>query len=280
MTTCTSGGHAAAAAGLVPSINKSVNDWILIDKLKARCTRLRKNLGVSAKWLSQTGRTAWMLTLTYRDDVAWEPKHVSEAIHRLRKWMDRKFGQRLHYIWVMETKARKSGANIGLVREHYHVVVWVPFGVRASDLKLDARGFWPHGMTQAVQARAAVRYVMKYASKFDNEGAFPRGARCYGVGGLDDVGRRVRRWINWPTFVQARASISDNWGRCVGGGWVNRDTGEWLPSEWGLSGVGRWYTRLVRICEHERPMPAGGPFSWFGGGRSAGSPGLHVVPAA
>jgi hypothetical protein len=269
----------AGAPGLVPSINNAISDWMLVNKLQARCTRLRKNLGVSAKWFSQTGRTAWMLTLTYRDGVAWEPCHVRDALTRLRTWMQRRFGQRLHYIWVMETKARKSGANVGMVREHYHVVIWAPFGVRADDLKLDARGFWPHGMTQAVQARAAVRYVMKYASKFDNEGSFPRGARCYGVGGLDDVGRRVRRWINWPSFLQGRASIADSWRRCVGGGWVNRDTGEWFPSEWGLSGIGKFYVRIVRIFEHERLVPAGGPFSWIGGG-VAGSRGSEISPAA
>jgi hypothetical protein len=193
--------------------------------------------------------------------------------------LHRATGHRLHYIWVMETKARKSGAYVGQVREHYHVVVWMPFGVRAEDLKLDARGFWPHGMTQAVKARAAVRYVMKYASKFDNEGAFPKGARCYGVGGLDDVGRRVRRWVNWPAFVQGRASIDDPWSRCEGGGWVNRATGEWLPSEFGLSGVCKAYVRLVRIFEHDRAIQAGGPFSWIGGG-VAGSRGSDFSPAA
>jgi hypothetical protein len=220
-----------------------------------------------------------MLTLTYRDGVAWEPRHVSEALRRLRMDVQNRTGQRLHYLWVMETKARKSGAYVGTIREHYHVVVWVPFGVRSDELKLDERGYWPHGMTQAVKARAPVRYVMKYASKFDNEGSFPKGARCYGVGGLDDAGRRIRRWINWPAFLQGRASVDEPWRRAAGGGWVNRETGEWLPSEYGLSGIGKFYVRVVRILEHERFVDAGGPFSWIGGG-VAGAPGPALFPAA
>jgi len=66
-----------ATLGLVPSINKvkpgfsepfGGSQVVEVDKLQARCTRLRKNLGVGAKLLSLAGtRQAWMLTLTYAD---------------------------------------------------------------------------------------------------------------------------------------------------------------------------------------------------------------------
>jgi hypothetical protein len=139
----------------------------------------------------------------------------------------------------------------------------MPVAVTKDDLKMDERGYWQHGLTNVVKAKAAVRYVMKYASKFDNEGAFPRGARCYGIGGLDDVGRRVRRWVNWPSFVQARAAVSCNWRRKDGGGWVNHDTGEWLPSEFGLVYSTRRSTALVRLHNHGTPIPnVAGPYSW------------------
>lgn len=265
--------ESAAGAGLVPSIN-NVNtlqdpaEGFVIDKLAARCTRLRKNLGIAAKALSQEGYQAWMLTFTYRDGIEWEPSHVRDALQRLRVWLKRAHKTRLRYVWVMETKERKSGSQVGEVKPHFHVVVWMPQQVTQDDLKLDERGYWVHGMTNAVKAVAAVRYVMKYASKFDNEGSFPKGARCYGIGGLDDVGRSVRRWINWPAFVQARAAISDSYGPAPGGGWVNRATGEWWPSEFGLVYTTPQCTAVVRLHDHGRPVEnVVGPYNWLRGAR-------------
>lgn len=273
-------GQGAQRPGLVTSIN-NVNtvsgEPLLIDKLQGRCTRLRKNLGVAAKWLSQCGLQAWMLTFTYRDDVEWRAEHVRDALQRLRVWLKRAHGAQLRYVWVMETKARKSGAEVGRVRPHYHVVLWVPAQVTKDDLKLDARGYWHHGMTNAEKAAAAVRYVMKYASKFDNEGAFPKGARCYGIGGMGDVGGAIRRHINWPAFVQARAAITDAFGRAKGGGWVNRITGEWWPAEWGRAFSTARHTLLVRLHDHGRPLEeVAGPFNWIKNTGGVAAPGyLH-----
>lgn len=264
-----------AAGGLVPSINNvktlcfppepgEFPTSIEVDKLKARCTRLRKNVGIAAKHLSQGGGQPWMLTFTYRDDAPWQASHVRDALRHLRLWMWREHRQRLRYLWVIESKPRKSGEHIGEHRPHYHCVIWTPYAVTRDDLKLDARGWWPHGMTNAVKAVAAVRYVMKYVSKFDHSDCFPKGARCYGIGGMGDVGNRIRRWINWPSFVQARASVADAWRRAPGGGWLDRSTGELWPSEWGLSWITRQSTRLVRLHHHPREWQPAGPFNWIG----------------
>ena len=259
---------AAQRPGLVPSINKSETtcaplEGFVVEKLEARCTRLRKNLGVSAKLQSQGSGQAYMLTFTYRDDAEWHPKQISETLASLRKWLWREHKARLRYMWVIETKRRLSGSMVGEFKPHYHCIVWVPLAVTMDDLKLDTRGYWRHGMTNVVKAVAPVKYVMKYVSKFDSEAAFPKGARCYGIGGLDDVGVRVRRWINWPSFVQARASIADSYGRAPGGGWVNRVTGEWWPSEFALSYRTKTSAAMVRVHTHERPIAnVRGPFSW------------------
>jgi hypothetical protein len=249
-----------ASAGLVPSINNV--ETLKVDHLRARCTRLRKNLGVGAKWLSKGAGQSWMLTFTYRDDAEWKGSHVRDALANLRKWLQRTHGWTLRYLWVMEVKARKSGERIGEERPHYHCVVWVPRGLAVRDLAMDARGWWPHGMTNAVEAVAPVRYVMKYVSKFDSPEAFPKGARCYGIGGLDVVGRSCRRWINWPAFVQARADVRTPVMRRPGGGWLV--AGIAYASEWGVSAIGRGYTRLLRLCTHP---PTGiapvGPFSFL-----------------
>lgn len=253
------GGFAAClagreAAGLVPSINNG--ETVEIDRIRGRCTRLRKNLGVAAKWLSKGAGQAWMLTFTYRGVDDWRPDHIKAAIQHLRKWLKRAYGWTLRYLWVMELQ--KRGAP------HYHCVVWVPRDLPAHELHLDRRGWWPHGMTNAVLAVAPVRYVMKYVSKFDSPDSFPKGARCYGIGGLDVDGVQCRRWINWPAFVQARASVSCPWRRARGGGWIDGRSGEWWPSEWGIAAFGRGYTRLVRLVTHP---PTGiepvGPYSFL-----------------
>lgn len=254
------GDDSAAGAGLVPSINNGETpvESIQVEHLQARCSRLRKNLGVAAKWLSRSDGQAWMLTLTYRDVDGWKPDHIKATLQHLRKWLQRTYGWQLRYVWVMELQ--KRGAP------HYHVVVWLPKGIHARDLHLDSRGWWPHGMTNAVMAVAPVRYVMKYASKFDSKGSFPKGARVYGVGGMCAVGRRCRRWVNLPRFVQARASVDCRWTRAGGGGWVDESTGEWWPSEWGLSAIGDGCTRLVRLHRHPSTgLQPDGPFSWLRG---------------
>lgn len=262
MTTLPSG----VPAGLVPSINNvktciDDRDVIEVEKLQARCTRLRKNLGVAAKLLCQgEQRTAWMLTMTYARAGEWKPNHVRDCIRHLRQWSHRQ-GYRLRYLWVIETKVRQSGVDVGIDVPHYHLVVWLPFGIEPPYL--DSMGWWPHGLTNTVQAVAPIRYVMKYASKFDSEGSFPRGARCYGTGGLDSDQRSIRRWVNWPAFVQGNASYTCKWTRAKGGGFLVHSTGEIWASEWGLTASSRTCTRLVRLRRHPRAIDASGPFSWM-----------------
>ena len=257
--------------GLVPSINNGEHapvppfggaDVVEIDKVQSRCTRLRKNLGVAAKLLSNAGsRQPWMLTLTYADATAWRPDHVKTALMHLRKWAGRR-GFPLRYLWVMETKARKSGDQIGTVAPHYHVVVWLPHGVECPAL--DSFGWWLHGMTNTVKAVAPVRYVMKYTSKFEDGDSFPKGARVYGIGGLSSPDRCIRRWVNWPSHVQGNGSVNCPWRRNVGGGWVNRDTGEFLPSEWGIVSINRKSARLVRLRTVPRFIDSpSGPYSFL-----------------
>ncbi len=204
-----------------------------------------------------------MITLTYARADGWQPHHVKDCLRHLRQYMRRTYQWRLRYIWVMEVKNRLSGVDVGKAAPHYHLVCWLPSSLEESDLHFDTRGWWPYGLTNVVRAVAPVRYVMKYVSKFDEAAAFPSNARCYGVGGLEREGRECRRWINWPSFVQARASVSCRWQRRVGGGWVDLDTGEFLCSEWRLASVTRKQTRLLRVATHPRPLQPMGPFSWM-----------------
>ncbi|RJG00957.1 rolling circle replication-associated protein [Noviherbaspirillum sedimenti] len=222
-----------------------------------RHARLFRNVGVAAKLhsVSITGKKHFnvvMVTLTYERDT-WEDTHMAGYISCVRMWMKRRTGQPLRYIWVAEMQKR------GVI--HYHALFFMPKGITMP--KADKQGWWKHGSTKTERAAAPVRYVMKYASKFDSKNGFPKGARTYGVGGLDQTACNSRRWFNLPAFIKARASISDKWERAVGGGWLERATGKVWPSEWGVCLVTKLKISIVRLYDHGRPLDVGGPFEWL-----------------
>ena len=259
------GFDSAAGAGLV-SVSTSgtpgVGDSVTFNRAECRWKRLRKNLGVAAKLHNVAGAHArvLMVTLTYAKVDGWAPHHVSDYLRHVRQWFKRKAGKALRYVWVAEVQER--GAM------HYHVVFWMPRGVHMP--KADKRGWWPHGMTNTLVAAKPVAYVMKYASKFDTKKGIVHGARIYGVGGLDAAARGVRRWCNWPAFVQARASVTDRYVPQVGGGWTNRATGEWWPSEYRVTSTSNsGLTVIERVRDHGRPLDVAGPYSWAPGAVTA-----------
>ena len=157
------------ATGLV-SILTSDTDY----KLQLPCPeylrlkRLQKSVRISAQVIQETLQQsrvkykAHMVTLTYRDDVEWSPRQVSNYLKCVREWARRK-GIFLHYVWVLELTKRG--------RPHYHVLFWLPRGI--SMPKADKQGWWRHGMTNTVPARSPVGYLCKYTSKgidFDSWG--------------------------------------------------------------------------------------------------------------
>lgn len=229
---------------------------ITIDPEVARVTRLRKSVGVAAKLLhnSQVGRERLlMVTLTYRgDNRAWAPQHISDYIHRVRKWFARLTSRKLRYVWVAELQER------GVI--HYHAVFWMPSHITMP--RADKRGWWPHGMTKTEVAKKPIGYLMSYVSKISskNVGGFPHGARISGHGGLDESGRNIRRWVLWPAYVQCNAEVGERWKPAVGGGYLNHTSGEFLCAEFKPTGGG--FTSFVRVHTHARKIDARGPFSW------------------
>jgi hypothetical protein len=228
------------------------------DEDSARVRQLRRAVGFSARAQVAHQRAAstdevLMLTLTYADASGWRPNHMSKLMNCLRMWFSRQ-GLAFRYTWVAELQ--KRGAI------HYHVALWVPRGVRVP--MPDKRGWWPHGMTNIEKARHASKYLMKYLSKGgDKNGCWrlPQGARMYGVGGLDHLLRRARRWLSYPDFVKARADILDDWKRAEGGGWRDPEGNVW-QSEFQPVKVGP-YAGFERVCDHGRPFQAGAPFTWL-----------------
>lgn len=246
-------------------------ETVEIDKNAARITRLRKSLGVAAKCLHNLGaknQRIWMQTLTYRgDNSAWRAEHISRYLDALRKWHYSRTGsKKVRYVWCAELQER------GVI--HYHVVLWLDNALTPPKAdrpwKSTVRGvvtwnppMWRHGMTNRLESHAPVAYIMKYASKIEtkNIGGFPRGARIHGCGGLDVVGRGIRRWVMWPAYVQGNADCSERWRPAKGGGYENVATGEILLAEFAPTGGG--FTRFVRVRRHPRLIEACGPFMWL-----------------
>ncbi|BAK77093.1 putative phage replication protein [Pseudogulbenkiania sp. NH8B] len=228
-------------AGLVLTETSATQDgWHLVDAQRARLKRMKQAVITSGR-LHQENATrrgfltkSAMLTLTYRDDVEWSPRHVSDLLERLRKWLKRRGVKACRYVWVLELTKRG--------RPHYHLIVWLPKGLTMP--KPDKQGWWPHGMTKIEWAKRPVGYLAKYASKGQNVDAegnelrMPDGARIYGVGGLDAAQRDEKAWWLSPGWVRDLWEIEDRPRRAIGGGWFALKTGDWRPSPFEVSFAG------------------------------------------
>lgn len=207
-----------------------------IDRHESRLKRLRKTIRKSAGLLSDQAQNGFrtflaMLTVTYGPGVEWSPYHITELQKRIRYWMNVR-GFPYAYIWVCELQQRGA--------PHYHIVIWIPYGRRLP--KPDEVGWWPHGMTKIEGVkRSAIGYLMKYLSKGrDDIARFAKGQRTHGSGGLTKASKQQRRWWMAPKFVRDRFP---EWQMDVapapGGGWVARETGEWVASPWKIVCIGK-----------------------------------------
>lgn len=259
------GGLSASVARAAASTLASDVGAFVIDKAARRLSSLRMAVGSAARAHAVSLRgvrdeVCHMVTLTYRPGVHWEPKHISEALKHWRKWCKGR-GIAPRYVWIAEIQDGKRRAD-GCARNviHYHVAMWLPPHVKSAP-HFDSRGWWPHGMTQSQAATHAVSYLMHYLKKDKDLSAMPKGARAYGVGGLDHSLRRARRWLRLPSFVQGNSSIHDEWERAEGGGWT-APTGHHYASEF-VRTVVAGCSALVRVVTHATAIEAAGPFSWI-----------------
>lgn len=218
------------ALGLVHNETSGSSYRVEVNGQAKRIKRMRTSVGHAARMLhfeahGERNAQLWnkkFLTLTYADADGWRPGHFAAFRNCLKLWC-RRNGVRLRFVWVAELQ--KRGAL------HYHVVVWLPRGKFLP--RADAQGWWPHGMTNIVNAASPIGYITKYASKA-TEGdvsRYPKGARICGHGGLTSENRRHMRYWQAPFWVRdalgGRADI-----RKVVGGYADRITGEFLRSPW------------------------------------------------
>ena len=259
--------------GFAPLCDKSLDEWwaentVKIDQSKARVSRLQKAIGVAAKWIdvsnSKRKQNLFMVTLTYKNADDWRADHMSKYISCVRTWYSRKRpGIALKYCWVAELQQR------GAV--HYHIIYWLDRSITMR--KADKAGWWKHGSSNTEPAFKAVGYIMKYASKTDSKtaGKFPKGCRLYGVGGLGKEGRKIKKHVMLPEYVSCNASIHDKWARRKGGGFINKNTGQELMSEYVM--IGDDHDTFLRVRFHDTifarkndknaDIQCLGPFSWL-----------------
>lgn len=246
--------------GLVSSHTSGTSDSLIeVDPFLTRLRRLRRSVLTAFRLheyelLGQGHRSA-MLTLTYREVAAWNPRHISDLLQRIRVWLRRR-GYQLRYVWVAELQQR--GAL------HYHVLVWLPRGLKLP--KPDEQGWWPHGSTRIEWVRKGAGYLAKYASKLDSKVGvgFPAGARLHGKGGLDGFGRSVAQWFNLPTWAREVCDLAGRAMRVKGVGLVDRESGVCLPTPWRLSRSAAGTSYVERLWSYARALrDVAGPYSWL-----------------
>ncbi len=151
------------------------------------------------------------LTLTYAKDHDFAPEHISRFFDRLRSKLKRQ-GKLLRYLWVLE----KAG------RLHYHLVIWLPRGLRLQHAELDR--WWPWG-TSWIEACQSPHMWIKYLRKYEDKALLPVGARMFGYGGLDEAGKRTVALACLPQWLKAKLP-ADVWPTRIAGGWLDPSTGE------------------------------------------------------
>lgn len=217
----------SCSLGLVPSKTSSTRYRVIgavtpQNTHRARLKRMRRTVLNSSRQLirSRRGfRDRWlMLTMTYAESVEWTREHIPTFFHRVRMWCARR-GIECAYVWVMELTKRG--------RPHYHVLFRLPHGHYLP--KADTCGWWTYGSTRTEQARGAVGYIAKYASKGGDLAGFPKGARIHGAAGLNKESRVIVRFWNLPVWCREQLTEVQRTSRTKGG-FVVTDTGEFLPT--------------------------------------------------
>jgi len=218
--------HLKAAVGGSVFPNAIALDVALMRKKRLRRSVLNATNALEAQLPKNMRYKKAMLTLTYGDDIEWNPRHITGLIKCIREYLRRK-GHNFYYVWVLENT--KAG------RPHYHILMWLPKGVTLP--KPDKRGWWKQGHTKIEWVRKnAAAYIAKYCSKATDSQGFPKGAHLHGCGGLSECQRLLRSFWNIPQYVREHFGFNPflRIVRAVGGGWVSNTTGEWLAPRYFL----------------------------------------------
>lgn len=235
----------ASLTGLVESVTTvsvgHLNPSLALSELnkRRRIRRMRRVVIASAEaarsFLTEGGSryACIMVTLTYREEVAWQPQHIAEFRKAVVQRATRA-GVRIRFQWVIELTQRG--------KPHYHALLWVPFGYRIA--MPDRNGDWKHGSTRVETARKPVGYITKYATKGSSElYQLPKHARLFGVGGGLCFEKHVAHRAGLPMWLDSVLLPEARGRRVARVGWVCSVTAEifsspfevgWSRDSWGI----------------------------------------------
>lgn len=209
--------------------------------LKKRLRSARKKIKVVTKEHRRLAKTkglyAAAVTLTYANDAAFCPKHITKFINCLRAKLKRQ-GHSLLYVWVLE---RASAL-------HYHLALWLPRGFTLDHG--DLKKWWAWGSTWT-QACRKVSAWMRYLSKRVDKANLPTSARMFGCGGLDEAARAVVSRAMLPLWLAASLPREARPRRITGVGWTDTTTAVVYVSPWMWTPRG---PRLKPIAHHQQGL--------------------------
>jgi hypothetical protein len=205
--------------------NTQTGRTIKIDPVRARLSRMRKRVWSWSEAVKEleTGRLLRkvLITLTYRDEVAWEANQIKKYIKALKRELG---DDCLALAWVAEMTKRG--------RMHYHVYMIVNKGTRIP--KPDESGMWPHGLTR-IETGKTPYYLLAYLKKAGKEKeyqkiGFPKGARIFSIW-IKKLELRVWTWTKYrwsalPSWLQLELQtfgfllVGLFPKRKAGGGWI------------------------------------------------------------
>lgn len=174
--------------------NVETGEYYEVDPFELRLGRLKKRISFFSNWKDAVEEMVGevdtlMVTLTYKGVEDWRPRHVTEFIRKVRRFL----GSRMcGYFWVAEMQER------GAV--HYHVVFIVKKGTKLP--KPDQEGYWTYGMTRIEKVHHVYSYLSKYLSKDGQKVKYPKGIRIFGMS-IYVIKDWVKSW-KLPQWLQER----------------------------------------------------------------------------
>jgi len=209
-----------------------------MDAIRQRKRRKKKALQVikeAHKAAARAGMYALCLTLTYKSNAEFCRKHISAFFDKVRRWAKNQ-GFSLPYAWVLEQETSL----------HYHLIIWLPRGVRVDRAKLAC--WWNWGSTWIKSCRSVASWG-SYITKFERpKRPMPKGVRLFGYGGLDVATKQKVARSGWPLWLVKLVPTGQPARRCKGGGWVNLSTGEIYASRYNWTPLGMLYRAAVGLA--------------------------------
>ena len=196
-------------------------------KINKNKKKSRSNIKEQSRYAKLNHLRAVAVTLTYSDKKEYSTKNITAFINNLRRIL-KNYGCSFPYVWTLEYASHL----------HYHLILWLPRDFKLEKERLSK--LWKWGGTW-IESCESVTGWSRYIAKFDGIEKLPKGARSFGSGGLDKVGRTAVARAGLPQWLIKLLPKDEYAVPCSGGGRVNPSTGEIFlsPYVWTPKGIVR-----------------------------------------